>query len=321
MRIALIDIKVGTRVGGSFTAVNMRNMELIKKELNADFYYSTDQLINNNKVYDAFVFGFGSINSDINRTIEFVNKSDNPKLIFISGEYEQQTNQALWYLKRPYTVVKNYDGWGKLAGKTNGRIESAVELNLNLLIAKPPNDIAQKKYDCIYYGRWRPDRGKYFKKYIQGGMYLSTSTKNMKKFKHHGCNPKYLDTIDWTERRETLNLFRYSLYIEDEYTHKVFNNLANRWYEAGFCNNVVFFDANCWNTIMKSEIAQWRDEIKDYVVTSHEDLQQKITDCNEDFGRHLAIQKKWRSGEQIHRQMMINELKRIIGVPLPQTAE
>lgn len=312
MRIALLDIKVGTKVGCNFTAVNMRNMILLQKELGADFYYSTDQLINNNKEYDVFIFGFGSINSDIENVRKFVLKSNEAKLIFISGEYEQQTSQPLWYINKPYIVIKNYETLGKLAGRTNGRIEKTFDVNLNLLIAKQPNQLITKKYDCIYYGRWREDRADYFKKYIQDGMYLSTSTKNMKKFKHEGCNPKYLDTISWADKKETLNLFKYSLYIEDKYTHNVFNNLANRWYEAGFCNNVVFFDINCWNTIRKSEIAYYEKEIKDYIVTDYKSLQEKIDYCNRDFQKHLAIQKGWRMGEMLLRDNMINELKNII---------
>lgn len=314
MRIALLDIKVGTKVGGNFTAVNMRNMVLLQKELGADFYYSTDQLINNNKKYDVFIFGFGSINSDIELTKKFVSKSKNAKLIFISGEYEQQTSQPLWYLKVPYVVIKNYEGLGKLAGKKTGQIKETYDLNLNLLIAKKPNELITKKYDCIYYGRWREDRADYFKRYIQGDLYLSTSLKNMKKFKHAGCNPKYLDTISWAERKETLNLFRYSLYIEDKYTHKIFNNLANRWYEAGFCNVVMFFDVNCWNTIRKSEISYFEEQIKDYIVTDYKTLQEKIDYCNRDFEKHLAIQKGWRMQELQLRSDMINELKSIISL-------
>jgi len=308
MKIALLDVKVGTKVGCTFTAVNMRNMILLSKELNADFYYSVDQLKGNNKLYDVVLVGFGSVNSEAVVTRDFI--SNNCKrAIFISGEYEQQTSPALWYSNKNYDVIKNYEGIGNLAGRTNGRILKTYELNLNLLIAKEPNQLSKKKYDCIYYGRWRGDRAKYFKRYIQNGMYLSTSIKNMKKFKHAGCNPKYLDTISWEERKETLNLFRYSLYIEDVYTHSVFNNLANRWYEAGFCNNVVFFDVNCWNTIRKSEIAYFEEQIKDYIVSSYEELQAKIEYCNQDFERHLAIQKGWRIGEMHHRDQMIKELK------------
>jgi hypothetical protein len=311
MRIALLDVKVGTKIGSNFTAVNMRNMILLQKELGADFYYSTDQLINNNKKYDIFIFGFAGRNSEIERQIEFINKSINYKLFWLVGEYEQNDYPALFYIcnrnKIKYNLIKNYN-------KTEKRklIDNQYELNLNLLIAKKSNDIITKKYDCIYYGRWREDRADYFKKYIQGGLYLSTSTKNMKKFKHEGCNPKYLDTISWADRKETLNLFKYSLYIEDKYTHSVFNNLANRWYEAGFCNVVVFFDINCWNTIRKSEIGYYEEQIKDYIVTDYQSLQKKIDYCNKDFEKHLAIQKSWRMNELKLRSDMINELKNIV---------
>lgn len=313
MRIALLDIKVGTKVGSNFTAVNMRNMILLQKELGGDFYYSTDQLINNNKEYDVFIFGFAGRNSEIEKQIEFINKSKKFKLFWLVGEYEQNDYPALFYIcKRniiKYNLIKNYN-------KTEKRelIDNQYELNLNLIIAKQPNQLITKKYDCIYYGRWREDRADYFKKYIQGGLYLSTSTKNMKKFKHEGCNPKYLDTISWADRKETLNLFKYSLYIEDKYTHNVFNNLANRWYEAGFCNVVMFFDVNCWNTIRKSEIAYYEEQIKDYIVTDYKSLQEKIEYCNQDFAKHLAIQKGWRMQELQLRSDMINELKLIISI-------
>lgn len=312
MRIALLDIKNGTKVNSSFTAVNMRNMLVLQNELGADFYYSTDQLKNNNKRYDVFVFGFGSINSNIEDVKTFVSMSKSPRLVFISGEYEQQTSQPLWYLGRPYIVIKNYETLGKLAGRTNGKISDAYTLNINLLVSRQSNELRPKKYDCIYYGRWREDRSKYFKRYIQEGMYLSTSTKNMKKFKHAGCDPKYVDTISWEKGRETLNLFRYSLYIEDEYTHNVFNNLANRWYEACFCNVVMFFDVNCWNTIRKSEIGYFEEQIKDYIVTDHESLQRKIEECNKDYQRHLAVQKTWAMNQPILRTKMIDELNAII---------
>ena len=315
MRIALLDIKVGTKIGSNFTAVNMRNMILLQKELGADFYYSTDQLINNNKEYDIFIFGFASINGEIEKQFEFVKKSPNSKIFRLVGEYEQSGHPPLYYvltrLNKMHHVISNVDENFNSYGKYKS---GQSFLNLNLLVVKQSNQLIEKKYDCIYYGRWREDRKEYFKKYIQDGIYLSTSIKNMKKFKHNNCNPKYLDTISWEDKKETLNFFRYSLYIEDKYTHKVFNNLANRWYEAGFCNNVVFFDVNCWNTIRKSEIASFENQIKDYIVTSYEDIQDKIKYCNQDFERHLSIQKGWRIGEMHHKYQMINQLKKIIGL-------
>jgi hypothetical protein len=308
MRIALLDVKVGTKIGSNFTAVNMRNMILLQKELGADFYYSTDQLINNNKEYDAVLVGFGSMNSEAVLTRDFIKRHNN--IIFIVGEYEQKINPALSYAKNNFKLVRNYEGRNQVQHKDRQISDNVI--NLNLLIAKQANQLITKKYDCIYYGRWRGNRADYFKKYIQNELYLSTSTKNMKKFKHEGCNPKYLDTISWEEKKETLNLFRYSLYIEDVYTHSVFNNLANRWYEAGFCNVVMFFDVNCLNTIRKSEIAEYENEIQNYLVTDYNSLQAKINECNQDFEKHLAIQKNWRKNELELRAKMIDELKEII---------
>lgn len=311
MRIALLDVKKATGLKSKFTAVNVRNLFLIKKELNCDLFLFEKDLLTKN-IYDIVIFGFNSIHTETKLTQEFIRKNtnENTKFFVLCGEYEQTDCVNLRYEKRDFSVIQNYEGKTRLGLKKQHL--NIYELNLNLLIAKKPNQLINKKYDCIYYGRWREDRADYFKKYIQDGIYLSTSTKNMKKFKHEGCNPKYLDTISWEDKKETLNLFKYSLYIEDKYTHKVFNNLANRWYEAGFCNNVMFFDVNCWNTIRKSEISIYENEIKNYIVTDKFDLQEKINECNLDFEKHLAIQKGWRTGEMLLRDNMINELKNII---------
>jgi len=313
MKIVLLDIKVRTTAKSKFTAINMRNIILLQKELSADCYYFTQQLINNNKKYDIAIFGFGSKFSEVNHTPKFIINSGVKKIFWIVGEYEQSMNPSLFYSCKKagidFEVLQNFNVGAKTFGN---RCIKQHFINLNLLIARRANDISEKKYNCIYYGRWRPGRQKYFKEYLKEEIYLSTSIKNMKKYNHAGCRSKYLDTINWQEKKETLNLFRYSLYIEDEYTHKVFNNLANRWYESGFCNNVVFFDVNCWNTIRKSEIAYFEEQIKDYIVTDYGSLQTKIEYCNQNFEKHLAIQKSWRMAEQQLRSEMLSELKKII---------
>lgn len=75
---------------------------------------------------------------------------------------------------------------------------------------------------------------------------------------------------------------------------------------------MVFFDFNCWDTIKKSEIGYFEEQIKDYIVTDYDSLQKKIEYCNQDFEKHLAIQKSWRIGELQYRKEMIDKLKEII---------
>jgi len=301
MKIALLSIN---NIDGVMSVSN-RNETLIAELIGADYIKNRSDI---KAGYDLVVVGYSSFRADIEGEKLFFKMNPNIKLCYwINTDYECNRPTAIYYSGLDYIEINNYDTF-KNAKKCIGH----KSLNLNLLISRQSNELTEKKYDCIYYGRWRPDRSKYFKEYLQSEIYLSTSDKNFKKYKHTGCNPKWIKKLTWKERQETLNNFRYSLYIEDEYTHKVFNNLANRWYESGFCNNVVFFDVNCWNTIRKSEIAHFEDQIKDYIVTDYESLQQNIEYCNQDFEKHLAIQKSWRLSEPLLREQMLSELKRII---------
>lgn len=274
-------------------AISYRNAEILAVELGADLLmYKGDKL----KVvdYDVIIVTYFNKYTDYKTLRSLIRNSQ--KRYLIRTEYE-----SVDVLKdfKPYTELCNFEG-------------SDIFINTNLLISRPANKLQDKKYDCIYYSRYRADRIKYCTKYLQGDVYLSTHPKNHKHFYHAGCRPKLAKHIDWTKGKETLNLFRYSLYLEDVYTHKVFNNLANRWYEAGFCNNVVFFDVNCWNTIRKSEISHFEDQIKDYIVYDHKSLMDKIEFCNKDFEKHLAIQKVWRLSEPLLRKKMLENLKSII---------
>ena len=113
-------------------------------------------------------------------------------------------------------------------------------------------------------------------------------------------------SLSWEKQRETLNLFKYSLYIEDEHTHNNYNYLANRFYECLMCNVVHFFDINCKNTIEKSGI-----EFDDYFYVSNlEELKDKIK--NDDFEKSLKFQKKWNITAEKERESVINAIKEVL---------
>jgi hypothetical protein len=286
----------GRQVSGikSSVAVSRRNVDILADELNADrLQYDSDKL--KHTEYDVIICTYSNRYTDFVTLKSLIRK--NQTRFILRTEYEKMGSLITEY--KPFNEICNFEGGQNF-------------INTNLLIAKPPNAVTPKKYDCIYYSRYRADRMIYCKKYLNNDIYFSTHPKNHKHFFHAGCKPKLLKHIDWTHGKETLNLFRYSLYMEDVYTHSVFNNLANRWYEAGFCNNVVFFDVNCWNTILKSEIGIYKDQIENYIVSDYDELKAKIQWCNENFEYHLSIQKAWRINEMNNRNEMINQLKNII---------
>lgn len=181
-------------------------------------------------------------------------------------------------------------------------------VNTNALLAKPILPLTPKKYDCIYWGGYREDRANYFNKYFKNKMYVSTSAKNKDKFKKSGCLCKFVDMVDWT--KSLTNLFRYNLYIEDNWIHTNFHNLANRWYEAGMCNLVTFFDIDCKNTVKKSEIADLFDDF--YYVSSYQELMEKIEICNKDYNKHLEIQKAWHKRDLEVKEAVLKQIKDII---------
>lgn len=305
MNIALIEV-YPNKVMNKSKAIDahLRNSIIIADELGADLLCIESDFIRAlHKKYDVLILGYASGYAPFKLIRKIVEANKDAKKFIVSNEYNK--NEYIGGFK-PFSAIVNYQGC------KNKQATDVHVLNLNLLLSKKANDLVEKKYDCIYYGTFRPDRSMYFSKYLQDKIYVSTSNKNFKKYKHIGCNPKWVKKLSWESKKETLNLFRYQLYIEDTYTHKTFNNLANRWYEAGFCNNVMFFDKDCINTIKKSEIGYFEDQIKDYIVSDYNSLIEKIDYCNKDFEKHLAIQKSWRLSEPQLRLDMIKDFKNII---------
>lgn len=305
MNVALIEIYPNKKLDKKKAIdAHLRNAIIISEYLKCDLLCVEQDFINAlNKKYDILILAFASHYAPFQLIKKLLQNNPNAKKIVISNDVNFTSSIGGF---KPYHLIAGYE-----CEKSKSEL-SVNTLNINLLLAKQANSITNKKYDCIYYGTFRKDRKNYFTKYLQNDIYLSTSPKNFKKFKHIGCNPKYISKLSWREKKETLNLFKYQLYIEDNTTNKIFCNLANRYYEAGFCNNVVFFDSNCRNTINKSELNYFKDQVEFYIVNSYADLQNKIKICNENFKKHLAIQKSWRITELTHRDMMLKELKNII---------
>lgn len=282
----------------------LRNALVIQKLLNADFLFNeTEYLKHSKKKYDKIIFFYSNYYAPVNEMKMIVSNNPDADYFFILNEYQFPSGYRFIEDKK-LTYIQNFE-------KEQKKFKTEV-LNLNLLLARESNEFRpeQKKYDLIYYGTFRPDRSAYFKEYLQEHVHLSTSAKNFKKFVHLGCSCNFISSLSWQYKRETLNLFKYSLYIEDHFTHSVYNHLANRFYEALFCNAVQFFDRSAENTVRRSGI-QFDDF---YFVESRKELISKIDEINKKgtFKDHHAFQQQWNTEALQQRKQMLNDLKQII---------
>jgi hypothetical protein len=237
MKVALLDARQGERDPKNSSTVAYRNMLALASEFGADLYVSAGQLRNSRDDYTAIICGFGSTSTERDFSTDFLIKNKNARLFWMVGDYEQSTFAPLFYCKRRFDVIKNYQHNMK-----NKMVNGQHFINLNAILAGRPTkpDAGRAwKYGPIYYGRWRDGRAGYFKKYLQQGSYLSTSPKNMKKFSYIGCNPSYARAMSWSLGRETLRLFASSIYLEDIFTHTHYNCPANRYYESINCQSII----------------------------------------------------------------------------------
>lgn len=249
----------------------------------------------------TFYFNFSNFN-------ELISNQNNCKLGWITNEHDLFQNDFLKQIGTDF-IISNFESWGvKKAHKYNNYLLT----NLNALQAKESNpfDPNIKQYDSCYYGTWRKYREKYYQKYLIGDMILSTSGKNIKKYLLSGCDCLLTQKFSWEDANETLNAFKSTLYIEDTITHKLFNHLANRFYEAMFCNVAIFFDKSCKGTIDKS-VAMAGYVIDDYwIVDSYDELMSKTKEIsNSDILNNIKINNTIALEE---KRNCLNEIKKFL---------
>jgi hypothetical protein len=282
-----------------------RTSIILQKELNCRLFINDSDYDKYGKErFDCIIVPYTSYFAPFDRIAMLLKRNPDAKVIWIVNEYDVGGPS---YRNREHIIIANYEDPIHKKNVTDFHC-----INLNILFSRKPNPLGEKKYDICYYGTFRIDRQEYFRRYFDKDMFVSTSTKNIKRFQSVGCNSRFIKKFTWKTGVKTLNLFKVSLYIEDRYTHTHFNNLANRWYESGYCNNVVLFDASCENTIRRSEIGYFYEQVKDYMVSSKEELHSKMREINKNFEKHLAIQKCWCVAESQLKRETLDKIKEII---------
>lgn len=260
----------------------------------------------NAKDFDFFVIVGSSFYKDTAKIESWIRGNTTAKIVWINNEYDVSPNSEYARLMKDFDSILISNVIEK-ANKCKGYNQFHL-VNLNALIWQRPNETLYKKYDAIYYGTYRSKRRIYLQKYLQDGyIHLSSSKKNLRRIEQlAGTNAIYCDKLSWQKSKESLNLFRYSIYIEDEFTHENYNHLANRFYECLMCNVVIFFDEKCNNTIYESGY----NIDKKYIVSSSKQLKEKIDTFS--FIDCLKEQKEWNLKAIEEKINTINQIKQIL---------
>lgn len=307
MKVALLDAKQGERDPSKSITVAYRNMLVLAKHLQATLFVSASQLRHADDDFDVIICGFGATSTEREESTKFLQRNRDAKLFWLVGEYEQSTFAPLFYCKREYHVLKNFEHEMK-----NKQASQQSFVNLNALLAtQAPTDDPDRLYGGVYYGRWRNDRSVYFNRYLQGDILLSTSPKNMKVFAAHGCAPRYARAMAWSRHRETLRLFSASLYIEDKFTHTHYNCPANRYYEALQCGVPIVSQPEAAATWDKAgiDVGGWR------IVKDAADFSKVANDLKNDKGMRreaLLEQSQWAAAAVAERDCVLAKILHLV---------
>ena len=234
------------------------------------------------KEYDKVIFVHAAPYSKAKHFKRFLKDMD-ADFYYVVNEYNLGEPMALWFLCKEYGkrfhVIANHDAKASKVVKKNVLTWNIVNLNTLIYDKRMPriNLPSGMREDILYYGAFRKDRLDYFKKYFDESFVVSTSKKNIKKFEDNGVSAKWIDSLKWHRVDSTLFEYKSTLYIEDIKTHKWFNFLANRFYEALTYRIPCFFDISCINTI---ELSGYPIK-KFFIVDSSEELWDKVNRLRE----------------------------------------
>lgn len=252
-KILIIDSHKGS-YNSLTTNLHLQNARILAHELDADLIWSYPT-VNDNIIsgYEKIIFVHASPYSYTDYA--WLEQSPDADLYYIVNEYNLGEPRTLWMaLKqgRKYTVIANHPH--QPSKIVMGYVKDWKIVNLNALIYNPVE--LEEKYSlfqdinkelCIYYGSFRKDRVPYFKRYLTSDIVLSTHKKNEIKFRDIGVTSPIISRIDWG--KSGIANYRFSLYMEDKVTHKYYNFLANRFYEALNYDVCPIFTEECHNTI------------------------------------------------------------------------
>lgn len=288
---------------------HVRQAKILKKYLveqghRCDIAYIDDMFKFVKNKYDIIIKSYSTFYENYEKEIELcLNNKDNAKFFFLTNEYTIQSSNVLCKTRKAgckWNIIANFD----TKTITNKMWQKKYFVNLNCLFYEPKEE-QNKKYKVCYYGTYRKNRRKYFKKYFTSKDFvLSTSPKSVKKFSKDECVFKPCKRFIWGKQKDTLGLFEYSLYIEDEWIHNNFHNLADRFYEAMSNKTVTLFDVTCKHTLSKSELKNFA--YSEFIINSYDEIIQR--NYEQDWNK----QSQWLNMLARNKQKTLEQIESIL---------
>lgn len=296
------------KIANNSITAHTRNAIVLNRELSVPLVSTAEEIKTLKRTdYDTFIIVGAAFYPKTAEIEAWIRSGNVKKIVWLNNEYQVSPNSEYARLIKDYPslLISNVIESGN---KCKG-FDDFAHVNLNALVFDCLVRPIEKKYSLIYYGTYRPGRRLYLQKYLSDSeFYLSSSSKNIRKF-HQLCgiNAQFCDSLNWQQQQETLNLFNYALYVEDEYTHTHYNFLANRFYECLKCNVVQFFDESCRATFEQSGYP-----LSDkYFVASKAELEHNVATF--DFKHCLAEQfSAWHRLANIERKEVIRCLSALL---------
>lgn len=316
--ILIIDSTKG--LSENVTSLHVRNSKILQAAFNCILIDSSGIDKSLCKKYKAIIFVHSSPYTNVRAFDDLMSLNKDTEIYYILNDYYLGEPPIVWFACKEHNI--KYNVIANHAMETTAKVvlkyvKNWQVVNLNSLIyqdIKPSTsnilseliDFNKEKYNIVYYGAYRPNRLKYFQKYFDYRMIVSTSKKNQEKFLPISNKCMYIDRLNWIDNKNTLFDFKSSLYIEDEYTNNNYSCFANRFYEALSYNLPCFFDSSCMNTIKLSNypINNW------YVVNTADELHDKL---NSNKWENYNIEEIKKLAEQEKNDVINNIIKIING--------
>lgn len=184
---------------------------------------------------------------------------------------ESQTGIALTTIRKSLEEIKNLKSWNWT--------DKYHYVNLNAASYQPiENSVVREQNTLFYHGSFRPDRERYFRKYLlKNDLYKTviscSSERAMMKFKDAGIYPEEF-LLSKDPLTTQISRYSWALYIEDDYSHRVFCSPANRFYENLSAGTPMLFDISCENTFKEAGLLS---KVSPFFVNSVENVKSKMS--------------------------------------------